>query len=247
MNYPCDEQIIAGKVARDAIKLGVELCAKGGITGEQLDRQLEEYIRDHQCVPSLKGYKPPFTDRTYYHTICLARNEAAVHGVPSSDFDPLNDLITIDLVVGHKGWHADTARTFTFSSSADKKNIAQAVHTLHTNALSIIQPNASILSYSSFCEKVANKICNVAIIREFCGHGVGRGIHEEPQVPCTPSYSNHIFEIGRSYAVEPVIAAKRDYKLLDGNDGWTVYANCLTAHMEDTIFVSQEGIINLTN
>lgn len=247
MDKPNDEQIIAGRIARDAIKIGIEMCAKG-TTGSKLDRRLEEFIKDNGCVPALKGYKPPFTDSTYEHTICLSRNNQAVHGVPhESVVITSDDLITIDLVVAHKGWHADSARTFTFSSDPQKKAMVDKVIAVHTNALSIITPSTSINIYSEFCSKIADEICKVGIVREFCGHGIGRFVHEPPQIPCVPSNENHIFEVGRSYAIEPVISLKKKYSLFVERDGWGVSANCLTAHMEDTIFISNYGIYNLTN
>ncbi len=246
MDRPVDEQIIAGRVARDAIKLGISLCEKE-IAGTQLDKELETYIRDHHCAPALKGYKPPFTDRVYQHTICLALNNQAVHGVPQPSIVSRNDLVTIDLVVAHKGWHADTARTFTFSTDAQKRAMVERINTVHTNALSIITPSLQIKLYAEFCQRIANEICDVGIVREFCGHGIGRHIHEPPQVPSCPTEDNSVFTIGKSYAVEPIIAINRKYALNEGNDGWVVSADCLTAHMEDTIFVSNVGIFNLTN
>lgn len=246
MERPTDEQIVAGRVARDAIKLGISLCEKE-ISGTQLDKELETYIKDHHCSPALKGYKPPFTERVYQNTICLALNNQAVHGVPQDALISRDDLVTIDLVVGHKGWHADTARTFTFSANQDKRAMVSKITTLHTNALSIVCPNLQIKLYAEFCERIANEICNVGIVREFCGHGIGRHIHEPPQVPSSATDVNDIFIVGRSYAVEPIISLNKRYTLSDGNDGWVVSADCLTAHMEDTIFVSNVGIFNLTN
>lgn len=246
MQRPSDEQIVAGRIARDAIKLGISLCEKE-VTGTQLDKELEGFIRDNHCAPSLRGYKPPSIERVYQHTICLATNNQAVHGVPGDATLSKDDLITIDLVVAHKGWHADTARTFTFSSDPQKKSMVDKIAIVHTNSLSIINPNLPIKFYAEFCHRIANEICNVEIIREFCGHGIGRFIHEPPQVPSSPTEENSIFIIGKAYAVEPVISLKKDYILSDGDDGWTVSADCLTAHMEDTIFISNLGVFNLTN
>ncbi len=246
MERPSDEQIVAGRVARDAIKLGISLCEKE-VTGTRLDARLEEYIKDNGCVPSLKGYKPPFTDRIYHHTICLARDNQAVHGVPQDAALSKDDLITIDLVVACKGWHADSARTFTFSTDHGKKSMVEKITTIHTNALGIITPSLSVRVYSEFCQRIAEEICGVSIVKEFCGHGIGRDIHEPPQIPCSRTNDTSIFQIGRSYAVEPVIALKKKYILSEGNDGWVVSADCLTAHMEDTIFISNMGVFNITN
>jgi methionyl aminopeptidase len=247
MKQPPDEQVIAGTVAANAVLYGSMLLYGGNISAEQLDKKIEEYIRCMGCTPALKGYKPPFTDRVYNHTICLSVNNTAVHGVPQGyEINAAEDLVTIDLVVEHKGWYADTARTFTLSKNPEKTAIVAKIQKLHNAALQIISPNSSISEYSLFCEKIAQEVCDVSIIKEFCGHGIGKSIHENPQVPCTSNFSNDKFEVGRSYAIEPVIAAKSKYKIRDGADGWSVNADCLTAHMEDTIFIAEGGIINLT-
>ncbi len=247
MERPSDEQVIAGRIARDAIKLGISLCEKE-ITGTQLDKELEGFIKDNHCVPALKGYKPPFSSgRAYNNTICLALNNQAVHGVPRDTIITRDDLVTIDLVVAHKGWHADTARTFTFSSDQQKIAMVDKITTVHTNSLSIINASLPIKLYAEFCQRIANEICEVGIVKEYCGHGIGKFIHEPPQVPSSPTEANDIFMVGRSYAVEPIISLKKNYVLSDGDDGWVVSADCLTAHMEDTVFVSDLGVLNLTN
>ena len=246
MERPSDEQIIAGRVVRDAIKLGIALSEKE-VTGLQLDARLEEFIKDNGCVPSLKGYQPPFSERTYKHTICLSRNQEAVHAVPKDAALSKEDLITIDLVVAHRGWHADSARTFTFSTDPAKKDMVAKIALIHTNALNIITPNLPIKLYSELCQRITEELCGMSVIKEFCGHGIGQHIHEPPQIPSCQTTSNEIFVVGKAYAIEPVIAFKKKYVLNEGDDGWTVSANCLTAHMEDTIFVSNVGIFNLTN
>ena len=246
MDRPSDEQIIAGRIVRDTIKLGITLCEKE-VTGTQLDARLEEFIKDNGCVPSLKGYKPPFTERTYRHTICLSCNKQAVHGVPQDAPLSKDDLITIDLVASYKGWHADSARTFTFSADQAKKSMVEKITTTHTNSLSIITPNLPIRVYGEFCQRIAEEICGASIIKEFCGHGIGRDIHESPQVPSYKTNEDGIFQVGRAYACEPVVAIRKKYVLIEGDDGWVISADCLTAHMEDTIFVSNVGIFNLTN
>lgn len=246
MKRPTDEQIYAGKIAREAIKLGMTIC-KNGTTGLALDKRLEEFIRDNKCSPAIKGYKPPFSDVEYKHTICLSLNNQAVHGVPQDIAIDQNDLITIDLVVEHRGMYVDTARTFTFSDDAAKLAMVEAIKTIHNSSLEIISPDMPINIYATFCDKVATDICKIKIIGEYCGHGIGKSIHELPQIPCIPTTSKDLFKVGHSYAVEPVVAQKKKYTLSHGKDGWVVNADCLTAHMEDTIFITSAGIINLTN
>ncbi len=246
MEAPSEEQVIAGIIARDAIRLGINLCSKQ-VTGLQLDKTLEEFIRDNGCLPALRGYKPSFSKVPYEHTICLSRNNEAVHGVPTEVALTNDDLITIDLVVSHKGWHADTARTFTLSQDQQKIDLTKKIATIHNHSLSVITPNLPVSMYSEFCQTLAEDICGVKIIWQYCGHGIGKNIHEMPQIPCSKNTNKHVFEPGKSYAIEPVVAVDKNYRLYttDG-DPWTISTNCLSAHMEDTIFVSRAGIINLT-
>jgi methionyl aminopeptidase len=113
--------------------------------------------------------------------------------------------------------------------------------------LDAIAPMQSINFFGVMIEESA-KLGEYGIIREYCGHGIGRSIHMNPQVL---NYNDggrtrDVFEVGQSYAVEPVLAIELHYQLEQHNNGWTVSAGCLTSHNEDTIFIGQHSVINLT-
>jgi methionyl aminopeptidase len=245
MLSPPNEQVRAGQIVRGAIALGRSLCTKP-IDGEVLDREIETFIRDEGGVPALKGYVPPFTDAEYKHTICLSLNEEAVHGVPVKQVSP-DDLISIDLVVGVGGWFADSARTFTYSQDINKVQMVLRSFLIFRASQAAIMPN-QFMSLFGMSIDIAAKHVGYAPVEEYCGHGIGQVIHASPQILNYQNSKPDLFHVGRAYAVEPVMAERRDYKLAhDHPDGWTVRADCLTSHNEDTIFVCQNGIVNLTS
>jgi methionyl aminopeptidase len=243
MNLPPSEQVRAGEIARGAIQLAKELC-KNTIYGVRLDREVEQYIRDEGGEPALKGYHPAFSIKPYEHTICLGVDKDVVHGVPTKLVCP-NHLVTIDLVVGHKNWYADTARTFTHSDDPVKRKFAEMSMTIFESSLQVIQAQNKVDFFGTMVESGA-KIQNYQVVKEYCGHGIGKAIHADPQVLNYHTSSEEVFQAGQSYAVEPVLAIKPYVLRHHPHDGFTVQANCLVSHNEDTIFVGERGAINLT-
>lgn len=244
LQSPPNEQVRAGQIARGAIELARGLCEKA-IDGVRLDRTIEEYIRDQGGEPALKGYHPSFATTPYRWTICLSLDEDVVHGVPVKLVGP-SRLITVDLVVSYKGWHADTARTFTISDDLVKRKFAAYSTMIFESAIDMIMPGQSINLYSTVVENGA-KLNGYSVINEYCGHGIGEQIHDSPQVLNTTHPKQGVFQVGQSYAVEPVLAIQDHYSLKhEPNDGFSVRADCLTSHNEDTVFVGPNGIVNLT-
>jgi methionyl aminopeptidase len=157
------------------------------------------------------------------------------------------DLITLDLVVAYKGWHADTARTFTLNNDPIKRQFVKASSMIFQSALEAIAPLQPINLFGMMVEEAA-RLKGYGVIQNFCGHGIGQSIHMDPQVPNYHTPTQDVFEIGRSYAVEPVLAIESQYELYkDTPDGWTAVINCLASHNEDTVFISDSGVINLTD
>lgn len=239
---PPNEQVRAAEIARAAIELGKTLV---GCDGSKIDKEIETFILDSGGKPALKGYRPVFAMRPYDWTICLAVNEDVVHGVPNKYTGPAQ-LITIDLVVEVDGWFADMARTFTISGEPHKQQfVANSLEVFHAG-LSVIHPNASLNTYAAMIDNAA-RLFGYGVIKEYCGHGIGRTIHAAPQICNYPTPTREVFQVGHSYAVEPVLAIRPTYSLRhEPNDGFSVRADCLTSHNEDTIFVSPNGIVNLT-
>lgn len=245
MISPPNALVTAGKIAREAIELGRELC-KTATYGLQVDEEIEKFIRSKGGVPALKGYKPPFSTKQYEHTICLSINNEAVHGVPKKLLRPDLDIITIDLVVGFEGWFADSARTFTHSKEVDRRRLVDASWIIFQGALAAVVPNQPTSLYGITVEAAARHV-GLVPVKEYCGHGIGQEVHMSPQILNYSHDQKTRFEAGRAYAVEPVLASKPNYKLRHDNpDGWTVDVDCLTTHNEDTLFITNHSVINLT-
>ena len=243
MQSPPSEQVRAGEIARGAIQLAKELCSKV-IDGVRLDREVEQYIRDEGGEPALKGYHPAFSLKPYEHTICLGIDQDVVHGVPIKLIGP-SHLVTVDLVVRYKGWNADTARTFTYSDDPIKKQFADLSKAIFDSSLQVIGAQNKIDFFGTMVEEGA-KIQDYQVVKEYCGHGIGKAIHSDPQVLNYHTSSEEVFQAGRSYAVEPVLAIKPYVLRHHSYDGFTVQADCLVSHNEDTLFVGEHGVINLT-
>lgn len=245
LRSPPNEQARAGQIARGAIALARELCTKV-IDGQHLDKTIEEYIKDEGGTPALKGYRPAFAFKPYEWTICLALDNDVVHCVPHKLVGP-DHLITIDLVVEYQGWYADTARTFTISSNKEKQIFAKNSIAIFESALEMIMPEQAINLYSVMVANGA-ELYGYSVVNEYCGHGIGKHIHDTPQIFNKPSPSQKIFQVGQAYAVEPVLANQKNYELYHHPyDGFSIRANCLCSHNEDTVFISNYGVINLTN
>ena len=244
MHEPPEEQVTAGKIARGAIGLAKELCTTT-IDGKRLDLLVEEFIRDEGGEPALKGYHPTFALKPYEYTTCIGIDNDVVHGVPIKLLGPAH-MITIDLVVRYKGWHADTARTFHYGDKPDKKQFVEASSMIFEMAKDAVMPEQPINLFGMMVQRCA-EAQGYGVIKEYCGHGIGKTIHSDPQVLNYHTPSTEVFQVGRAYAVEPVLAINPTYELQHHQrDGFTVFADCLVSHNEDTIFISDSGAINLT-
>lgn len=243
MQSPPNEQVRAGEIARGAIQLAKELCCTG-VYGKNLDDAVEEFIRDEGGEPALKGYHPAFSQKPYEYTICLGIDNDVVHGVPLKFVGP-DHLVTIDLVVRYQGWCADTARTFTHSKDPIKRQFAEMSRIIFDFAKSTVAPNLSIDFFGHSVEESA-RLQGYHVIKEYCGHGIGKTIHTEPQILNYATSTKVVFQPGQSYAVEPVLAIKPYVLHHHPHDGFTVSADCLVSHNEDTIFVGTNGAVNLT-
>lgn len=241
---PPTEQVRAAEIAKGAISLAKKFVAAGG-DGLRLDREIETFILDEGGRPSLKGYQPTFALKPYEWSICLGVNEDAVHGVPAKYLGPAQ-LVTVDLVVEFDGWHADMARTFHLGEDKTKREFAEHSFEIFKASLDVIQPQQPLAIFGGMVQNAAH-LYGYGVVKEYCGHGIGRYIHTPPQILNYPAPSRDVFQVGQAYAVEPILAIQKTYSLRHyPNDGFSVRANCLVSHNEDTIFVSKNGITNLT-
>ena len=215
---------------------------KEGITTKELDRLAEEFIRKMGGVPSCKGYEG------FPATLCTSVNDEVVHGIPSKRKLKKGDIITIDMVIGYKGYQGDAAWTYAVGDITDeKKYLMEHTERALYEGVKMVKPGNHIGDISNAVEKYA-RAHHLGIVRELCGHGIGTDMHEDPEVPNFghPGKGPRLRE-GMVICIEPMLnyGTARVYQL---DDGWTVKTDDgkPSAHYEHTVLVTKDGYEILT-
>lgn len=245
INIP-SELIKAGNIANEAIQLGFSIIkTRGLVTKSEVDREIEAFIRDSRCLPSLKGYKPPFSDKTYQWATCISQNLEVVHAPPTNQvLKAEKDLITIDLVVKCGEWHADSARTKSFNPAYF--NLVTSGMEVLNAAIKSIKPESLIRDYGDIVEK-ESWVRGLHPIRQLSGHGINPGIHEEPSVKNFYDKDDlNRFEIGKTYACEPILGRGIAPSNLEHEGDWVIKYPVISVHNEHTIFITENRVVNLT-
>ena len=215
---------------------------KPGITTKELDRLAEEYIRKMGGVPTCKGYEG------FPATLCTSVNDTVVHGIPDNYKLKDGDIITIDMVIGYKGYQGDAAWTYAVGEiSDDKKYLMEHTEKALYEGVKQVKPGNRIGDISNAVEEYANKH-HLGVIKELCGHGIGREMHEDPEVPNygTKGTGPKLRE-GMVICIEPMLnLGTADIYMLD--DEWTIKTDDgkPAAHYEHTILVTKDGYEILT-
>jgi len=221
---------------------------KPGVTTLELDRIAEEVIRKHGAIPSFKGYKgfPGAID--FPASICASVNDEVVHGIPGLRMLKDGDIISIDIGAYYKGFHGDAARTFGVGkiSKEAERLIEVTRQSFYEGIKKAVKGNRIIDISAAIQDYVESN--GFSVVREYVGHGIGREMHEAPQVPNYRTRERGPrLEPGMTIAVEPMVNAGKHYiKLLDNK--WTVVTadGSLSAHYENTIAITDGDPIILT-
>jgi methionyl aminopeptidase len=234
----------AGRVVRGVLK-AIPGELKPGIRTKQIDELVETLIRDAGCVPSFLGY------RGFPASACISLNEEIVHGIPGPRELREGDLVKIDVGAIHDGYHADSAWTFYVGEAPPPEvtRLMEATEAALWAGIEQARPGNRIGDVSHAIQDVAEG-AGFSVVREYVGHGVGRELHEDLQVP---NYGNPgrgpKLEEGMTLALEPMVNAG-DWRTEVLDDQWTVVTadRSLSAHYEHTIAVtSDEPIVLTTN
>ena len=215
---------------------------KAGITTKELDRLAEEYIRKMGGVPTCKGYEG------FPATLCTSVNDTVVHGIPDNYKLKDGDIITIDMVIGYKGYQGDAAWTYAVGNISDeKKYLMEHTEKALYEGVKQVKPGNHIGDISAAVESYATKH-NLGVVKELCGHGIGREMHEDPEVPNygTKGTGPKLRE-GMVICIEPMLnLGTADIYMLD--DDWTIKTDdgMPAAHYEHTILVTKDGYEILT-
>ncbi|MBS5479014.1 MAG: type I methionyl aminopeptidase [Coriobacteriia bacterium] len=231
-----------GALSKQVLRLAGEM-AKPGVSTLEIDQFVEDFIRMHGGVPGFKGYGG------FPGSICASINEEVVHGIPTSErILREGDIFSIDTGATVDGWVGDNAWTFAIGHISDEAKALLQV-TRDCLALGIEQavPGNHLGDIGYAIQQHAEKH-GYGVIREYVGHGIGRHMHEEPNVPNYGRKGHGVrLEAGMCIAIEPMITAGKRYVHTLANE-WTVVTNdgSLSAHFENTIAITNDGPVITT-
>lgn len=231
----------AGEILRQVF-LKVRPAVVPGVTTEELDRIAEAVIVQAGGKPAFKGY------RGFPKTVCISVNEEVVHGIPGSRRLKEGDLVSLDVGAKVDGYFADAARTWPVGNPDSKKKLLMDTARESLEAgLAAYKAGSRIGDLSESIQKLIESR-GFGVVRDYVGHGIGRAIHEEPQVP-NYGRSGHgpRIEPGLVLAIEPMVT-EGHYAVETLDDGWTVVTKDRkwASHYEDTIAFTETGCVNLT-
>lgn len=215
---------------------------KAGISTKELDKKCEKFIRENGGVPTQIGYEG------YPCSTCISVNDTVVHGIPNDYKLKDGDIVTIDTVIGYKGYQGDSAWTYKVGSiTDDKKYLMEHTEKALYKGIKMVKPGNRIGDVSNAIQTYAEEH-NLGIVKELCGHGIGADMHEDPDVPNygEPGRGPRLKE-GMVICIEPMLNyGTADIYVLD--DDWTVKTldKEPSAHYEHTVLVTKDGYEILT-
>jgi methionyl aminopeptidase len=233
------------KILKDFIENNYEI-----INGKIVDDLAFEIITNLGGYPAFKNYKPPFSNETYIYSITLSLNEEIVHGLPlESKVFKKGDIVSLDCGTFYKGFYADSAITFLLDDNNNLKlKLIKTCKEALDNCLEYVYHNSFVNSASKAIEDYVLDN-GFRVIKELSGHGVGKKLHEEPEIPnfYDPNYKQKLYN-KMTIAIEPMITSGNGkIKLL--NDKWTIITQDYhpSAHFEYTVLVTKSKPEILTN
>ena len=238
---------VAGKLASEVLDF-ITPFVKPGITTEEIDKLCHDYMVNVQnTIPAPLNYAPD-GHTPYPKSICTSINHQICHGVPGPKALKEGDIVNIDITVIKDGFHGDTSRMFHLGeTSIQAKRLCKLTYEAMWLGIKQVKPGAKLGDIGFVIQDFAEKN-GFSVVREFCGHGIGKRFHEEPQVLHYGKPGTGLtLEAGMIFTIEPMInAGKRDIKQMP--DGWTIVTKdrSLSAQWEHTILVTQNGYEVLT-
>ena len=227
---------LAGSIAAGALD-EVNNIIKPGISTSEIDKLCYQYINDH------KAFSAPLYYRGYPKSCCTSTNHVVCHGIPSQKILNDGDIINVDVTAIKDGWHGDTSRMFVVGECSVKaKKLIKITYEAMMKAIKIIKANIKIGNIGYTIQKIVEAE-GFSVVRDFCGHGIGKKFHESPNVlHYGEKNSGQELKEGMIFTVEPMInSGKFETKTL--KDGWTAVTKdkSLSAQFEHTVGVTKEG------
>ncbi len=233
---------VAGRLTADVLDM-IGPRVEPGITTGELDRICHDYIVDVQgAIPA------PLDYRGFPRSICTSVNHVVCHGIPGDRKLRAGDIVNIDITVIKDGYHGDSSRMFAVGKPGiQAARLMQAAHDAMWQGIRVVRPGGHLGDIGHAVQQHAEGH-GFSIVREYCGHGIGRGFHEDPQVLHYGRAGTGVeLREGMTFTIEPMVnAGERHVRLLP--DGWTVVTrdHSLSAQWEHTVLVTATGCEILT-
>lgn len=235
---------VAGRLAAEVLEM-IAPHVETGITTGELDRICHDYIVDVQdAIPA------PLNYHGFPRSICTSINHVVCHGIPDDNkVLKSGDIVNIDITVIKDGWHGDTSAMFTVGGAPEHaERLIRVTQECLYRAIDIVRPGTTLGDIGHIIQTYAESN-HYSVVREYCGHGIGREFHEEPQVlHYGKSGQGLALQQGMTFTIEPMINAGSFRTKLNKHDGWTVTTadRRLSAQWEHTLHVTADGCEVLT-
>ncbi|MES2256523.1 MAG: type I methionyl aminopeptidase [Pseudomonadota bacterium] len=228
----------AGRLAAEVLDLMVPLV-KPGVTTEALDKVAYDYVVAHGAIPACLGY------RGYRHTVCTSINHVVCHGIPNDKPLRDGDIVNIDVTVILDGWHGDTSRMYPVGDVKLKPmRLIDITYESMMRGIAAVKPGATTGDVGHAIQSYAEGGERCAVVRDFCGHGLGRIFHSLPNIVHygKPGHGM-VLKPGMFFTVEPMINLG-NYGVKVLNDGWTAVTRdrSLSAQFEHSVGVTENGV-----
>jgi methionyl aminopeptidase len=236
----------AGRLAAECLDMVTEIVAPG-VTTAAIDDKIREFVFDHGALSATIGY------RGYRHASCISLNHVICHGIPGPKPLKTGDIMNIDVTVIVDGWHGDTSRMYYAGEPKVKaRRLVDATYEALMAGIKTVRPGSTLRDIGHTIQMLA-EAQGFSVVRDFCGHGLGRVFHDAPNVVHYAQFKDRFGNVhkapdtelkaGMFFTIEPMINnGKPDVKLL--KDGWTAVARdkSLSAQFEHSIGVTEDGV-----
>ncbi|HEX4872688.1 MAG TPA: type I methionyl aminopeptidase [Nevskiaceae bacterium] len=250
LKTPAEQQAMreAGRAAASVLEF-LEPHVRPGVSTGELDRLARDFVQGPLgCTSATIGYtaggsRPPFPG-----ALCASVNNVVCHGIPGAKLLKKGDIVNLDVTVIKDGWHGDTSRMFVVGDAGVlARRLVEVTREAMVAGIHCVRPGARLGDIGAAIQKIAERE-RFSVVREYCGHGIGRGFHEEPQVlHYGRAGEGPELVPGMCFTIEPMLnAGRREVKELP--DGWTVVTkdHSLSAQWEHTVLVTETGYEVLT-
>ena len=233
---------VAGRLAAEVLEM-IAPHVRPGISTDELDGICHDYIVSHQ-----KAIPAPLNYRGFPKSICTSVNHQVCHGIPGAKVLKKGDIVNIDITVIKDGFHGDTSKMFFVGEpSVLARRLVSVTHDALWKGIAQVRPGSHIGDIGHAIQRFVEGE-GFSVVREYCGHGIGREFHEDPQILHYGTAGGGMaLQPGMCFTIEPMVnAGKRQVKLLP--DGWTVVTRDrkLSAQWEHTLLVTEDGVEVLT-